>query len=217
MKKNVFSDSFWRMGHWTIKLGIQTSKVSRVFFVCVCVFRQLHFGQWSSLPFCMKGFNKACDCACTWCQRLVFRSVAMASSSLDLKRGLVRWDIRSSWYPNLGTIVDYSFLQLTFSCFNESTEGERRMYTGYQLPDFPSPWCLLAICLSFTSSNDHAGVWTYFLLCQMPIQPNFWFKKDAFCSMQFGRWTVPEFGFINWGKMLHVVTLVISFIFVCYL
>ena len=45
------SENFW--GYWTIKLGSQTSDHSKSFQSLVFILTQLHFGQWSSLPFCL--------------------------------------------------------------------------------------------------------------------------------------------------------------------
>ena len=39
--------------HWTIKLGIQMANCNKSFQSFVFVLTQLHFRQWSSLPFCL--------------------------------------------------------------------------------------------------------------------------------------------------------------------
>ena len=39
--------------HWTVKLGRQTADCNKSFQSLVSVLTQLHFGQWSSLPFCL--------------------------------------------------------------------------------------------------------------------------------------------------------------------
>ena len=43
-------------GHWTIKLGIRTDGRNKNFQSLVFVLEQLHFGQWSSLPFYLPSF-----------------------------------------------------------------------------------------------------------------------------------------------------------------
>ena len=41
------------VGHWTIKLGTQTAGHNESLQRFIFVLTQLHFGQWSSLPFCL--------------------------------------------------------------------------------------------------------------------------------------------------------------------
>ena len=53
MRRKKLEGSGYEIGHWTIKLGIQTDGLNKCFQSLVFVLTQLHFGQWSSLPFCL--------------------------------------------------------------------------------------------------------------------------------------------------------------------